>query len=256
MGVARLLAKGWVVFCLFAGAHGLNLLLGRGVAPLEAIQSIGVCVLLFAAMGLLFVAGFGASYSARGMPFLARLRPHHIVPSFNDTVFLVFVVLIFAIQVLPVRLYVGAALIDPLQNTMYHVVPGQHALADALLACPFPRDRVFAETLASAFAWLLGAIYVASAVSRIGLTAGILRLERTLQPAAFGLTFLAALYGAVAIVAIQLLAVGSLYPWLGCLAFADIDGALLSGLAPLMLAYLIVAALATLRASGPEPGKD
>ena len=53
-------------------------------------------------------------------------------------------------------------------------------------------------------------------------------------------------------VGIQFLFVGSAYPWLNCSAFADVTGALLIGLAPLMLAYLIVAALASLMASAPE----
>ena len=34
MGIARLLAKGWIVFCLFAGAHELHLSLLQGL-PLE-----------------------------------------------------------------------------------------------------------------------------------------------------------------------------------------------------------------------------
>ena len=37
-----------------------------------------------------------------------------------------------------------------------------------------------------------------------------------------------------------------------CSAFADITGAVLIGLAPLMLSYLIVAALASLMAAAPE----
>ena len=61
MGAARLLAKGWLVFCLFAGAHAVNFGLQRGEAPLDVLQAIGVCVLLFTAMGLLFIAGFGLS---------------------------------------------------------------------------------------------------------------------------------------------------------------------------------------------------
>ena len=60
------------------------------------------------------------------------------------------------------------------------------------------------------------------------------------------------LFGIVAVVGIQFLFVGSAYPWLNCSAFADVTGALLIGLAPLMLAYLIVAALASLMASAPE----
>ncbi len=107
-------------------------------------------------------------------------------------------------------------------------------------------------TLAFAVAWLLAIVYVASAVSRIGLTAGLLRLQHALRPTSFGPTLLAALYGVVAIVGFQLLYIGSLYGWLGCGVFGGIGGVLLTGLAPLMLAYLIVAALATLKASGPE----
>ena len=40
MGAARLLAKGWVVFCLFAGAHAFNLALGRGEMPIDAAQAV------------------------------------------------------------------------------------------------------------------------------------------------------------------------------------------------------------------------
>jgi len=54
------------------------------------------------------------------------------------------------------------------------------------------------------------------------------------------------------VVGMQFLFVGSAYPWLNCSAFDNITGALLIGLAPLMLAYLVVAALATLLASSPE----
>ena len=67
MGVARLLAKGWVVFCLFAAAHAFNLALSRGELPLDALQSIVVCVLLFGAMGMLFIAGFGMSAGLGGL---------------------------------------------------------------------------------------------------------------------------------------------------------------------------------------------
>ena len=65
-------------------------------------------------------------------------------------------------------------------------------------------------------------------------------------------TLRAFLFGIVAVVGIQFLFVGSAYPWLHCSAFANVTGALLIGLAPLMLAYLIVAALASLMASASE----
>ena len=65
MGIARLLAKGWIMFCLFAGAHALRIALASGVPLGSSLFAIGICVLLFAAMGLLFVGGFGVS---AGMP--------------------------------------------------------------------------------------------------------------------------------------------------------------------------------------------
>jgi hypothetical protein len=108
--------------------------------------------------------------------------------------------------------------------------------------------RVFA----SAFTWLLAIIFLASTASRLKLQAGLIRLEAEGRPQLLGPTLRAFLFGIVAVVAIQFLAVGSAYHWLNCSAFADITGAVLIGLAPLMLAYLIVAALASLLASNPE----
>jgi len=247
MGVARLLAKGWIVFCLFAGAHAIVLGLGRGEAPLDAAAFVTVCVLLFAAMGLLFVGGFGMSAGA-GVPLRERLKPHHLVPGFNEIVFGAFVILSFIVQVFVAPRLLGGPLAGAVEGALGVVVPGQHALEVAVAPCHLDGGRVFA----SAFAWLLAMIFVASAVSRIGITAGLIRLERVRRPSAFGPTLLAALYGLTAIVSFQLLFVGSIYPWLDCAAFTDITGSVLIGLAPLLLAYLIFAALATLRASGPE----
>ncbi|MEI9995213.1 MAG: hypothetical protein WDM91_11510 [Rhizomicrobium sp.] len=248
MGVARLLAKGWIVFCLFAGAHAFNFALARGEAPAAAAQSIGICLALFAATGLLFAAGFGAFSAGGGKPFLARLKPHHLVPRFNEVVFLLFVAASFAAQVAYAPAMLGGAIPNAVQGAIAAVVPGQVALAARLDACTLDGGRVFA----AAFAWLLAIIFVASAVSRIGLTAGLLRLERTLRPSSFGPTVLAGLYGIAAIVGFQLLFVGSAYPWIPCSIYTDLTGAVLIGLAPLALAYLIVTALVTLRASAPE----
>jgi hypothetical protein len=248
MGVARLLAKGWLVFCLFAGAHAVNLALARGEAPLDAAQDIGVCVLLFAAMGLLFIAGFGLSPGGGRQAFLRRLKPHHLVPGFNEVVFVIFVALSFANQIVVAPLYMGGGLASAVQSALFFVVPGQRALDDALQTCSLDGGRVFS----SAFTWLLAIIFLASAVSRLGLAAGLIRIERMLRPSSLGPTVTAAVFGTIAIVGIQLLFVGSAYPWLACSAFTNISGAVLIGLAPLVLAYLIFAALATLRASNPE----
>jgi hypothetical protein len=229
------------VFCLFAAAHAFVLALGRGEAPEAAAQAIGVCVALFGAMGLLFIAGFGASTGT--LPRLHTLR----WPGFNEVVFLVFVVLSFLNQVFVAPFVTDHPAVQAVEFAMSHAVPGQYALESALAGCALDGGRTFA----GAFAWLLTFIFVASAASRIALAAGILRLDHLLRPSAFGPTFLAVLYGLCALVAFQLLYIGSLFGWLGCGVFPDITGEVLIGLAPLMLGYLIVAAMATLKASGP-----
>jgi hypothetical protein len=247
MGVARLLAKGWLVFCAFAGAHAVHLALARGEPPLDAIQEIGVCILLFAAMGLLFIAGFGLAPGSRA-GFLRRLKPQHLTPGFNEVVFLVFVVMSFANQLFVAPLYMGSPAASAVQATLSFFVPGQNALQDALETCSLDGGRIFA----SGTAWLLAIIFLASAVSRVRLASGIIRIERMARAPTIGPTTTAVVFGIVAIVSFQLLFVGSAYPWLNCSAFTDITGAVLIGLAPLMLSYLIFAALATLRASGPD----
>ena len=248
MGIARLLAKGWIIFCLFAGAHALRIALLQGVPLASSLLGIGICAVLFTAMGLLFVGGFGVSaVHVSGAPWATRFRPCHLIPGFNEVVFLLFVVLSFLNQafVAPTNLDRGGA--GTLENAIYFLVPGQRALVTSLDACTMDGGRVFAAS----FAWLLAIIYLASAASRLKLQAGLIRLEAGDRPQALGPTLRAFLFGIVAVVGIQFLFVGSAYPWLNCSAFADVTGALLSGLAPLMLAYLIVAALASLTASAP-----
>ena len=249
MGIARLLAKGWIIFCLFAGAHALRLAILQG-SPLDSsLLGIGICALLFTAMGLLFVGGFGVSAAhVGGAPWATRFKPHHLIPGFNEIVFLLFVALSFLNQA-----FVAPAVVNPggeraLNDAIFFVVPGQRALVASLYACTMDGGRVFAAS----FAWLLAIIYLASAASRLRLQAGLIRLEAGDRLQALGPTLRAFLFGIVAVVGIQFLFVGSAYPWLNCSAFADVTGALLIGLAPLMLAYLIVAALASLMASAPE----
>ena len=248
MGLARLLGKAWVIFCLFAGAHAIRLALAGGLAVGNALFAIGICVLLFMAMGLLFVGGFGVSGGLPGTPLLARLKPHHLVPGFNELVFVLFVAMSFFNQALVAPSYISADLPKALEGAIYFAVPGQRALVTALDACSMDGGRVFA----AAFAWLLAVIFLASAVSRLKLAAGLIRLERSLKPEILGPTVRAFLLGVTAVIGIQFLFVGSAYPWLGCSAFTGIVGPVLIGLAPLMLSYLIVAALASLLASSKE----
>ena len=248
MGIARLLAKAWVVFCLVAGAHALRIALASGLPLPSSAFAIGVCVVLFAAMGLLFAGGFGVAGVATGTPLLTRLKPAHFLPGFNEIIFVIFLILSFVNQAVFAPQIVGDGLAGALESAIYFAVPGQRALVYGLAVCSMDGGRVFA----AAFTWLLAIIYLASAASRLKLAAGIMRLERTARPEIIGPTLRAFLLGVVAVVGIQFLFVGSAYPWFACSAFTDITGALLIGLFPLMLAYLIVAALASLLAASPE----
>ena len=248
MGIARLLAKGWIVFCLFAGAHALRIALASGLPLESSLPAIGICVLLFGAMGLLFAGGFGVSACLPGTPFRSRLGLGHFVPGFNEIVFLSFVCLSFANQVWFAPRYLSGDAVTPLEQAVYFAVPGQRALVTSLDACSLDGGRIFS----SSFAWLLAVVFLASACSRLKLQAGIIRLERSTRPEGLSPTIRAFCLGLVAVVGVQFLFVGSAYPWFHCSAFADIAGALLVGLAPLLLAYLVVAALATLLASSPE----
>lgn len=242
MGVARLLAKGWVLVCLFAGAHALRFALMGGAAPAEVVGPILVCVLLFAAMGLLFIAGFGA---AAALPQLSKLKPLHLLPGFNEWVFIVFVGLSFVNQTVFAPAHIDGDIANGLEAAMYYAVFGQRTLVDTLSSCGIDGGRIFA----SAFTWFLAIIFLASALSRIKLAAGIIRLERLKRPERLGPTALAGLLGVAAVFGIQFLFVGTAYGWLPCSAYTDLTGALMIGLAPLMLAYLVLAALANLLAS-------
>ena len=246
MGVARLLAKGWVLVCLFAGAHALRIALQSGDDPAAAVPYVLVCVALFSAMGLLFVIGYGASAGHSGLALLKRLKPIHFIPGFNELVFAIFVCLSFIDQAFVAPANLSGRVIEGLEAAIHFVVPGQRALVAALGYCTLDGGRVFG----SAFTWLLAIIFLGSALSRLGLTAGLIRLECTARPHMQSPTINALVLGVAAILGIQFLYIGSAILFLPCSAYTDISGALLIGLAPLMLAYSIFAALAWLLASG------
>ena len=197
-------------------------------------------------MGLLFIGGYGAS--ATGGPILARFRPHHILPGFNEIVFIGFALASFAVQTIYVPYHVEGGILGALQSAIAFAVPGQGKLEFAFGSCGLDGGRMFA----AAFCWLLAFIFLGSSISRIRLAAGIVRLERKNRPEALTAAGQAALLGFVAVIGIQLLYMGSLYPLLPCTVVQGIAGDMLVGLAPLMLSYLIVAALTNLVALGPE----
>jgi hypothetical protein len=169
------------------------------------------------------------------------------VPGFNELVFIAFAIASFLVQAAYAPAHTASPLLGAL-NTAMRLIPGQHALEDALAFCGLDSGRSFA----SAFSWLLSFIFLGSALSRIRLAAGIVRLERKTRHEALGDMPLAFATGLVAVVGIQLLFVGSLYQLLPCAALASVAGATLIGLGPLMLAYLIAAALTNTLALSPE----
>jgi hypothetical protein len=244
MGAARLLAKLWVAFCLFAGAHAVLRQIAEHVAPTQAAASVAVCVFLFGAMGLLFVGGYGAS---SGLSRFINLASTHFAPGFNELVFIAFAIASFLVQTVYVPAHPASPLLGALDAAI-RFVPGQHALETALGTCALDGGR----NLSSAFSWLLAFIFFGSALSRIRLAAGIVRLERKTRHETLGDMPLAFATGLVAVVGIQLLFVGSIYALLPCTALSGIAGAVLIGLGPLVLAYLIVAALTNSLALNPE----
>lgn len=247
MGIARLLAKGWVMFCLFAGAYALDNAAMHGMSVLHIVPLVLLSVFLFGAMGLLFIGGYGIS-GGGSIPLRERLKPHHTLPGFNESVFIVFVFASFAVQTAYVPDHVSGGILRALQAAIEFAVPGQRGLEEVLGLCRLDGGRMFA----SAFAWLLALIYLGSALSRIRLTAGIVRLERKQRPETLGPVGLAVVLGLAAVIGIQLLYMGSLFSLLPCETVRGIPGQMLTGMAPLMLAYLVVASLANLVALGPE----
>ena len=248
MGAARLLAKGWVVFCLYAGGLAIARAIARGAPPLEALGPILVCVLLFGAMGLLFISGYGFSSAQVKLALPARLAPASFVPTFNEIVFVVFVLILFWLQAFYAAVNHTGPAAEAVEGAIAFAVFGQRALVNAFVHCGVDGGRL----LVSAVAWLLGFIFLASALSRIRLTASLVRLERKRRPEALGGQPLAFALGLVAVAGIQLLYVGTGYGLVSCKTLGGLWGGMLIGLGPLMLAYVITAALANLLALGPD----
>ena len=248
MGAARLLAKAWGVFCVFTGAYALAHALAGGQPWVQALVPIAVCVLLFGAMGMLFAGGFGVSGNSAKIPFVERLKPDHLAPGFNGIVFIAFAIVIFAVQTVSLPMHLADPAFDALRDAVDFAIPGQRALEDRLTVC----GQGDAAATAFAVSWLLAFIFLGSAISRIRLAAAIVRLERRQRPELLGVSTLAFVLGLVSVIGIQLLFVGTIFDWLPCDALNNIPGEFVIGLGPLMLAYLIVAALTDLIALGPE----
>jgi hypothetical protein len=248
MGVARLLAKAWIAFCVYACADAVATAVAAGEPFVPALQQMGLCTALFGAMGLLFVGGYAASASHSGMGALANLRPRHVVPGFDETVFIAFVVAVFAVQIAYAPQHTSGGVVSALDGAIGFAVPGQRVLEGALSLCGPDGGR----NASSALSWLLAFIFLGSALSRVRMQAALVRLERKGRPEILGASGLVFLLGIVAVVGIQLLFMGTAYLLIPCWIFASLPGAVLIGLGPLVLAYLIKAALTDLLALGPE----
>src|ERR1043166_9622554 len=132
MGAARLLAKGWVVFCLFACAHALHGTAAAGELDQSRVGLVIVCTLIFMAMGLLFAGGFGVSSRHGLTAWFQSLSPSDFLPRFDDWVFLGFVWLSFLNQVLIAPAHVSGGAAGALNGFIRLVVPGQHAFENAV----------------------------------------------------------------------------------------------------------------------------
>jgi hypothetical protein len=240
MGLARLLAKGWVVFCCFATAHAIaRAWTNETSAAMSVLQATIIPGCLFCAMGLLFIGGYAVSSGHISL----RFRPASFLPGFNEIVASVFLVLIFLLQTgaSPIPEQISAAL----RYAIGFAVPGQHALEVALARCSAGTTGPFC----AAAAWLLAFVYVGSAVTRLRVSAALLQLEGKRHPEPLGPSGNALVLGIAAIAGIQFLFVGSLFRLLPCKALAGILGDVLVGAAPVMLGYLAAVALANLLAT-------
>jgi hypothetical protein len=248
MGVARLLARGWAAFCLYAAALALHRSLGGGAPVPEVLRQIGVCAALFGAVGLLFVAGYGLSAGLAGPVSLSRLKPTHFMPGFNELVFVAFALTMLYVQIGFAPTHPQGVAFDALKGAIRFGVFGQRGLEDALTLCGADGGRV----LTSAVSWTLTFIFLGSALSRIRLAAGIVRLERKARPEALGPQALALLLGFAAVAGFQFLYIGTAFKLLPCFAYSSIGGDVLIGMGPLALAYLCEAALTNLLALNPD----
>ena len=55
MGVTRVLAKSWVIICLYAGADAVSMVIAYGSNSLGMLPALIACFALFLATGLLFI---------------------------------------------------------------------------------------------------------------------------------------------------------------------------------------------------------
>jgi hypothetical protein len=237
MGIARLLAKAWIAVCLYTGAVALARALPGSSDPLAICGAILGTLILFAATGILFAAGYGVP----GGRFvrLKEWRPKRLKPSFDEAAVVLFAGLIFLVQTFYAPDHRAGPVPDGLEQAMYFAIPGQRVLVGQARHCMLDGGRIFS----SAFAWFAALIYLASALSRLRRRA---ERFRRCSHAEIGPTAL--FLCAVSVAGIQLFYVGNGYAVMPCSLLAGIVGALAIELMPLLLAYSFATMLALLLA--------
>ncbi|MGB8601309.1 MAG: hypothetical protein WCD42_03845 [Rhizomicrobium sp.] len=240
-GLARLLAKAWIIFCLYAGglASGWYWSAGGDLVRFGAV--IALPVVLFAALGLVFAAGY-LVLARHGAPH----RPFVFIVGFNEAVFVAFTLISFINQVFFAPWHLDGTLSAALERALYSAIPGQRALVAMLRPCMIDGGRIFT----SGITWCLAIIYLGSALSRLKITATIIRLSD--DAGGMGSVAVAILLGLISLAGIYALYIGGIYALFSCSFLAGIGGGLLIGLAPLMLAYAIAMAWAAAMAGSKK----
>lgn len=241
MRLARLMAKAWVAVCLYAGAASLSLALPASADGWRTAAAILGGMALYLAMGLAFVAG-GLLLSGHAVMLRQdwrRAHPWRFGFGFDDAVFVVFAVLSFLDLAFFSPVHLTSVATIAVERAAYFAVPGQRAFVAMARPCLFDGGRIFA----SAFTWCLAIVYLGSALSRLKERVAELRLLKAIRPDLVGGRFEGIVLGAASVAGIQFLYVGAGYALLPCSLLTGVEGALLLGLAPLMLAYAVQAAL-------------
>jgi hypothetical protein len=248
MGVARLLAKAWMVVCLYAGAVALTAALRSGGDPVEAAVQVALCTLLFALAGLLFAGGFGLIAGHMRLGDFRDTFATRLTPGFDEAAFLLFALFSFLNQMFFAPWHMTGPLTEALEQAIYFVVPGQRTLNELAMPCMFDGGRLFA----SSFSWFLALVYLGSSLSRLSFAASRIRRARKVCPEALGERITALVLGVAAVGGIVCFYGGAGYRLMPCSFLIDIPGALFVGLAPLMTIYALYAALAALVACNGE----
>lgn len=249
--MASLVAKVWVMFCLYAGALALHMALPGSPDPLGDGLAITGASFVFLCLGLLFAGAAVLLLSPSGPISLKNIRTLRFAwrdVDFNEILFAAFLILSFCNQAFFAPDHMMGPLTIAVEQAAWFAVPGQRAFSLLVHSCTMDGGRIFT----SAFAWVLALIWFGTALTRLGISARLIRAARRQTPDATAGLVSGVLLAVAAAAGIQFLYAGSGFAYLPCSLTAGIAGGLLAGFAPLMLAYILIAALSGVIAGGEE----